>query len=166
MNMALESLHDLYIEQLRDIYSAENQLTEALPKMAKAASNTQLRNSFEAHLKETQEHVTRLDEIFKTLGVKSSGKKCKGMEGLIKEGVEMIEEEGADTVRDAGLIAAAQRVEHYEIAAYGTVHAYAEALNEDAACLLLMQTLDEEKATDQKLTQLAETHLNAEAQGG
>ncbi|MBC7870084.1 MAG: ferritin-like domain-containing protein [Chitinophagaceae bacterium] len=162
--MALENLRDLYIEQLRDIYSAETQLTEALPKMAKAASNTELRKGFEGHLKETQEHIKRLEQIFKGLDVKSSGKKCKGMEGLIKEGVEMIEEEGADAVKDAGLIAAAQRIEHYEIAAYGTVHAYAETLGEDAAGPLLMQTLDEEKATDHKLTQLAETHLNAEAQ--
>jgi ferritin-like metal-binding protein YciE len=154
-------LKDLYIDELRDIYSAENQLLKALPKMAQAATSEDLRSGFEEHLEQTRGHVRRLDEIFAELDEKPSGKKCKGMEGLIQEGKEMIEEEEGD-VLDAGLISAAQRVEHYEIAAYGCVRTYANLLGETAAADLLEETLTEEKETDEKLTGLAEK-INVEA---
>jgi ferritin-like metal-binding protein YciE len=155
-------LKNLYIDELRDIYNAENQLTKALPKMAKAATSKDLRAGFEAHLKQTEGHVTRLEQIFENLGEKPTGKKCKGMEGLVEEGKEMIEEQEGETL-DAGLISAAQRVEHYEIAAYGCVRTYANLLGEKDAAELLEQTLKEEKETDQKLTKLAEK-INLEAE--
>jgi ferritin-like metal-binding protein YciE len=161
--MKENALKELYIDELRDIYSAENQLVKALPKMAKAATSDELRSGFEEHLEQTKGHVQRLEKIFSELSEKPSGKKCKGMEGLIEEGKEMIEEdELEDEARDAGLISAAQRVEHYEIAAYGCVRTYATILGEENAASLLEQTLTEEKETDEKLTELAE-NINVEA---
>jgi ferritin-like metal-binding protein YciE len=153
--MEANRLKHLYIEELKDIYSAENQLVKALPKMAKAATSSDLSAGFEEHLKQTKEHVARLENIFKALGESPKVKKCKGMEGLITEGAEMIEEDPAPEELDAGLISAAQRVEHYEIAAYGCVRTYAELLGEDDAVELLAKTLGEEKDTDEKLTELA-----------
>lgn len=160
--MKANRLRHLYVEELKDLYSAETQLVKALPKMAKASSSEELRAGFEAHLDQTKEHVARLEKIFKALGESPKGKHCKGMEGLIKEGAEMIEEDPAPEELDAGLISAAQRVEHYEIAGYGCVSAYAKLLREDQAMSLLRQTLEEEKETDKKLTQLS-GRINVEA---
>ena len=162
--MKLETLRDLYVEQLQDLYSAETQLVKALPKMAKAASNPQLQSAFQEHLSQTQTHVQRLEQIFQQLGAKAGGHTCKGMEGLIKEGEEMIKAKGDASAIDAGLIAAAQRVEHYEIAGYGCVRTYAHQLGDQQAVSLLQQTLDEEGVTDKKLTQLAEHVINLEAE--
>ena len=156
MNMEQGSLKKLYVEELKDLYSAETQLLKALPKMAAAAESEELREGFEEHLRQTEEHVQRLETIFSELEESPKGKKCVGMEGLIKEGKEMIEEEDESAERDAGLITKAQHVEHYEIAGYGTVRTYAKLLGEEQAAELLEQTLEEEKETDQKLTQLAE----------
>jgi ferritin-like metal-binding protein YciE len=161
--MKLESLKDLYLEQLKDLYSAETQLVEALPKMAEAATAADLKKGFTDHLRQTKEHAKRLETIFKDLDESPEGTKCKGMEGLIKEGSEMAKMRGEDAARDAGLIAAAQRVEHYEIAAYGTVRTYAELLGHDEHVTLLEKTLNEEEDTDERLTQLAESHINEEA---
>jgi ferritin-like metal-binding protein YciE len=155
--MELETLQDLYIHELKDLFSAENQLIKALPKMAKAATNPQLVEGFRSHLEQTKEHATRLERILKSHDETTRGPKCKGMEGLIDEGTEIIEEEVEDDVRDAGLISAAQRVEHYEIAGYGTARTYANLLGDSEGAELLEQTLNEEGATDKKLTQLAET---------
>ena len=160
--MKLNRLTHLYVEELKDLYSAENQLVKALPKMARASTSGDLRAGFEGHLEQTKEHVARLEKIFKALGESPNGKKCKGMEGLIKEGGELIAEDPAPEELDAGLISAAQRVEHYEIAGYGCVSTYAKILGEDQAVLLLRQTLEEEKETDKKLTQLA-AQINIEA---
>jgi len=160
--MEINRLKHLYIEELKDLYSAETQLVKALPKMAKAASSEDLRAGFEEHLGQTKEHVARLEKILKALGESAKGKKCKGMEGLIKEGSEMIEEDPVPEELDAGLISAAQRVEHYEIAGYGCVSTYAKLLGEDEAASLLKLTLEEEKETDKKLTQLAGS-INLEA---
>src|ERR1700688_1436049 len=162
--MEHQALKELYINELKDIYNAENQLVKALPKMAKAANSEELRTGFEEHLEQTRGHVQRLEQIFKELGEKPSGKKCKGMEGLVAEGQEMMGEDFEDDVMDAALISAAQRVEHYEIAAYGTVRTYAELLGEDTAAQLLEQTLEEEKETDQKLTDMA-SEINVRAMG-
>jgi ferritin-like metal-binding protein YciE len=161
--MKLESLHDLFVDELKDLYNAENQLTKALPKMVKAASSEELRTAFEHHLAETEQQVERLERIFKQLETSPKGKKCKAMAGLIEEGKEMIEMDGEDAVKDAALIAAAQRVEHYEIAGYGTVRTYAQLLGFDEAANLLQETLDEEATADDKLTQLAQ-NINVEAQ--
>jgi ferritin-like metal-binding protein YciE len=164
--MKENQLRELYLEQLRDLYSAETQLVKSLPKMAEAATSEELRTSFQRHLSETQEHVRRLQTIFENLSQKPTGEKCKGMEGLIKEGSEVIaNDEFEGELKDAALIAAAQRVEHYEIAGYGTVRTFANLLEDDEALALLEQTLDEEKETDQKLTEIAES-VNVEAQGG
>jgi ferritin-like metal-binding protein YciE len=160
--MKQTALRGLYVDELKDLYSAENQLLKALPKMAKAATSPDLKAGFEKHLKQTEGHVSRLDRIFEGLGESPKGKTCKGMEGLITEGKEMIEEDPGDEELDAGLIAAAQRVEHYEIAGYGCVRTYAELLGEDKAVSLLEKTLEEEKETDEKLTELAED-INVEA---
>jgi ferritin-like metal-binding protein YciE len=160
--MEMNRLKHLYIEELRDLYSAETQLVKALPKMANAASSKDLRAGFEEHLGQTKEHVARLEKILKALGESPKGKKCKGMEGLIKEGSEMIQEDPAPEELDAGLISAAQRVEHYEIAGYGCVSTYAKLLGEDEAASILKLTLEEEKETDKKLTQLAGS-INLEA---
>jgi ferritin-like metal-binding protein YciE len=161
--MELNSLRDLYIEELKDLYSAENQLVKALPKMAKAATAKSLKNGFEKHLKETREHVERLKKVFADMKVSPGNKKCKAMEGLIEEGEHVIEEEAEAEVRDAALIAAAQRVEHYEIAGYGCVRTYAELLGDKQAAKSLQKTLDEEGATDKKLTQLAQ-RINVKAE--
>lgn len=161
--MKLMTLQDLFVAELKDIYHAEHQLLKALPKMAKAASSKELRSGFETHLEETEGQVERLEKIFQMLDMAPRGKKCEGMIGLIKEGKEMMEEDAEDAVLDAALIAAAQKVEHYEIASYGTLRTYAQALGMDEAAALLQETLDEESATDEKLTELAQT-INAEAQ--
>jgi len=160
--MEMNRLKHLYIEELKDLYSAETQMVKALPKMANAASSEDLRAGFEEHLGQTKEHVVRLEKILKALGESPKGKKCKGMEGLIAEGSEMIEEDPAPEELDAGLISAAQRVEHYEIAGYGCVSTYAKLLGEDQAVSLLRLTLEEEKKTDEKLTQMAGS-INLEA---
>jgi len=149
------SLRDLYVDELRDLYNAETQLVKALPKMAKASGNEQLREAFQEHLRQTSEHVSRLEQIFEQLGEKASGKKCLGMEGLVKEGSETMKEDYSEEVKDAAIIGAAQRVEHYEMAGYGTARAFAELLGEDEHVALLEQTLKEEKEADEKLTQLA-----------
>ncbi len=162
--MSAESLHDAFEEELRDVLSAEKQLLKALPKMAKAASNADLVAGFEAHLEETKIHVERLEQIFAMLDKAPRAKKCKAMEGLIEEGSELIEEEAEPEVKDAMLIAAAQKVEHYEIATYGTLACWAKQLEMEDALDLLVQTLDEEKATDLKLTELAETGINSAAE--
>jgi ferritin-like metal-binding protein YciE len=157
------ALKQLYIDELRDLYSAESQLIKALPKLAKAATSNELRTGFEEHLEQTRGHVERLEKIFTALDEKPTGKKCKGMQGLVEEGQEMIEgEELEREALDAGLISAAQRVEHYEIAAYGTVRTFAKILGENHAVSLLEQTLEEEKQTDQKLTDLSR-NINVEA---
>ena len=158
--MKMSMLKELYIDELKDIYSAENQLVKALPKLAKAAESDELRSAFENHLEETKKHVSRLENIFKELGESPNGKKCKGMEGLVKEGSEMIAKDLDPAELDAGLISAAQRVEHYEIAGYGCVATYARLMGEDDAAALLAQTLSEEKAADSKLTEISE-EINA-----
>jgi ferritin-like metal-binding protein YciE len=159
--MASQQLKELYTDELRDLFNAENQLVKALPKLAKAATSADLKAGFEEHLEQTKGHVERLEAIFKSLGEDPKGKKCKGMEGLVEEGSEAIEEyEGS--VRDVALIGAAQRVEHYEMAGYGTIIALAGELGEDKHAGLLEKTLEEEKETDAKLTALSET-VNAEA---
>ncbi len=160
--MKLDSLRGLYVEELKDLYSAENQLLKALPKMAKAASNEALKAGFKEHLEQTKGHVERLETIFEELEASPKGKKCKAMEGLVEEGNEVIEEDMESSVRDAALIAAAQRVEHYEMAGYGTVRTYARLLGYENAMDLLQQTLDEEGATDKKLTKLSQS-INVEA---
>ncbi len=161
--MALESLQDLFVEQLRDLYSAENQLVKALPKMAKASDSEELKAAFQSHLEETKGHVERLSQIFEKLGAKAGGKTCQAMKGLVEEGSEMIEEDAEPPVMDAGLIAAAQRVEHYEMAAYGCVRNYAKLLGETEAQQLLQKTLDEEAAADKKLSKLADGGINKRA---
>ena len=162
--MKLESLRDLYIEELRDIYNAENQLIKALPKMAKGANSEALRASFEEHLEVTKQQVERLERIFEKLELSPKGKRCAAMEGLVEEGSELLEKKNADPdVIDAALIGAAQKVEHYEIASYGTVRTYAKLLGEDEAAELLQETLNEEAETDEKLTVLAESQINVEA---
>jgi ferritin-like metal-binding protein YciE len=161
--MKLDSLHDLFVEELKDLYNAENQLIKALPKMAKAAASEELRTAFQDHLKETEHQVERLEEIFQQLDASPKGKKCQAMAGLIEEGKEMIDANAQESVKDAALIAAAQRVEHYEIAGYGTVRTYAHLLGLDDAVRLLQETLDEEAAADQKLSELAK-NINVEAQ--
>jgi ferritin-like metal-binding protein YciE len=159
---AIKTLRDLLVDELRDLHNAETQLTKALPRMAKAASHEELREGFEVHLEETRDHIDRLDRCFKLLGEKTRGKTCHAMKGLVEEGKEAIEEDAPDAIRDAKLIGAAQRVEHYEIAAYGTARAFAETLGETKVADLLQQTLDEEGETDKKLTALAAT-VNEEA---
>lgn len=162
--MEMDSLRDLYVEQLKDLYSAETQIVKALPKMADAAAHPELKNGFERHLEQTRGHVRRLEEIFDDLGESPKGVHCKGMEGLLKEGDEMLKARATDDVRDAGLIAAAQRVEHYEIAGYGTVRSFADRLGFPQHARLLQDTLDEEGATDHKLTAMAERVINIEAE--
>lgn len=161
--MKLNTLQDLLHHELKDLYSAEKQLVKALPKMAKAATNPELAAGFEQHLAETQEHVNRLEQIGQELGLSLGRHKCKAMEGLVEEGAELISEDAQDNVRDAGLIGAAQRVEHYEIAAYGTARTLALQLDLQTAADLLGQTLEEEKATDIKLSKLAANTVNVEA---
>jgi ferritin-like metal-binding protein YciE len=161
--MELQTLKDLYIHELKDLSSAERQLLKALPKMAKAASNKGLVAGFQEHLEQTKEHAHRLEQILSSHEETPRGPKCKGMEGIVAEGAEMIEEEADDEVKDAGLIAAAQRVEHYEMAGYGTARTYAELLGDKEGAKLLALTLEEEKQTDQKLSQLAKSTVNVAA---
>jgi ferritin-like metal-binding protein YciE len=160
--MKMETLRELYVDELKDLYSAETQITKALPKMAKAASNKQLKSAFESHLEETKQHVTRLEQIFAEMDESPKGKTCEGMKGLLKEGDELMHEDADPEVMDAGLISAAQRVEHYEMAGYGTVRTYAELLGEENAMQLLEETLKEEKAADTKLSKVA-NKINVEA---
>jgi ferritin-like metal-binding protein YciE len=161
--MPLESMQDLFLNELRDMYNAEKQLVRTLPRLAKAAGSRPLGQAFTKHLKETETHVQRLERIFKALGHTPRGKACKGMEGIIAEGKEILEEEGQPDVIDAALIAAAQRVEHYEIAAYGCLRTYAQLLGNDDADRLLAQTLEEEEAADKTLTALGEGGINQAA---
>ncbi|HET6761086.1 MAG TPA: ferritin-like domain-containing protein [Gemmatimonadaceae bacterium] len=162
--MQLDTLKDLYVEELKDLYNAEKQIVKALPKMIKATKHAELKAAFKTHLQQTGEHARRIELICKELGVSPRGKKCVGMEGLIEEGSELIKEKPEDDVLDAGLISAAQRVEHYEIAGYGTVRTYARQLGYESQAQLLQQTLDEEGETDQLLTDLAESRINLEAE--
>lgn len=161
--MKLETLKDLYVEELHDLYNAEHQITKALPKMVQAASSPDLKSSFEEHLEQTKGHIARLETIFNELGESPKGKKCKGMEGLLEEGAEMLKVNAEQNVKDAGLISAAQRVEHYEMAGYGTVRTYAQELGDQEAVRLLQQTLEEEAQTDKKLSRLAESAINVQA---
>ena len=161
--MSLDSLESLFIEELRDIYNGEKQILRALPKMAKAAESAELSQAFTKHLKETQGHVQRLEKILRELGQAVRGKQCKGMMGLLEEGKEKLEEDGEAAVLDAALIASAQKVEHYEIAAYGCLRTYARLLGYDQVAKLLEQTLAEEEAADKKLTQLGEGGINEAA---
>jgi len=163
MAKTLASLRDLYVNELRDLYSAENQIIKALPKMIKAASSSELKRALEEHLEITERQVERLDRIFEKLGEKAKGKKCVAMEGLIEEGKELISEDADESVRDAGLIAAAQKVEHYEMAGYGTVRTFARTMGDEEAAELLQQTLDEEGDADKRLTALAENISNLRA---
>jgi ferritin-like metal-binding protein YciE len=157
------SLQDLFVDQLKDLYNAENQLVKALPKLAKSATAEELQTAFTEHLEETKGHVERLTEIFKELGVSPGGKTCKAMKGLVEEGAEMMDEDADPAIMDAGLIAAAQRVEHYEMAGYGCVRSFAKLLGNNQAAKLLQQTLEEEAAADEKLTKLAEKVVNPKA---
>jgi ferritin-like metal-binding protein YciE len=164
--MEMESLQELYVDELKDLYSAEKQIVKALPKMVKNATNSELKEAFSNHLDETEGHVQRLEKIFQLLGEKAGGKKCKGMEGLIEEAKELLEKDVPEEVLDAGLISKAQHVEHYEIAGYGTVRTYAQQLGFSDQAKLLQQTLDEEGKANELLTQIAESSVNAEAEEG
>lgn len=161
--MSLNTLEKLYIEELRDLYNAENQLLKALPKMAKGASSPELKDAFEKHLEQTKGHVQRLEELFEQRDESPKGKTCKAMKGLVEEGSEILKEEGEDSVLDAGMIVAAQKVEHYEIASYGSVRTFANLLGKDEEAKVLQSTLDEEAETNEILNQLAEGIVNQEA---
>ncbi|MGQ0714322.1 MAG: YciE/YciF ferroxidase family protein [Gemmatimonadaceae bacterium] len=161
--MEMQTLQDLYLDELKDLYSAEKQLVKALPRMAKAASDPELAKAFMNHLRQTERQLKRLEQVFDELGESPRGKKCIGMEGLIEEGQELIKEKPEPDVLDAGLIARAQHIEHYEIAGYGTVRTYARTLGSERQAQLLQETLDEEGQTDKLLTQLAESSINFEA---
>ena len=163
MATKMNSLEDLFMDQLKDLYSAEKQLIKALPKMAKKASSEDLKKGFEQHLEQTKHQAERLEQIFSSRQASPGRKKCKGMEGIILEGEELMSEDARPEVLDAGLIAAAQKVEHYEIATYGTARAYAERLGFKDAAIVLNQILEEESKTNEKLTALAESHINQEA---
>lgn len=160
--MKIETLRDLFVDELQDLHSAEQQITKALPKLVKASHNPNLKQAFEHHLEETKHHVMRLEQILKRMNENPKGKTCEGMKGLLEEGEDRVSHGGEAEVLDAGIIAAAQRVEHYEIAAYGSARTYAELLGDQAAVRLLSETLAEEKAADSKLTQVART-VNVEA---
>jgi ferritin-like metal-binding protein YciE len=162
--MKLHSLEDLFHEQLRDMFDAEKQLVKALPKMAKAAAAPELREAFEEHLEQTREHVERLERVFELIGKKARGKSCAAMAGLVEEGADIIDADGEPMVLDAGLIAAAQRVEHYEMAGYGCLRTWAQQMGNKEVARILEKTLNEEKETDQKLTDLAENLVNLAAQ--
>jgi ferritin-like metal-binding protein YciE len=161
--MELSTLKDLYIHELKDLFSAERQIIKALPKMAKAATSKELAAGFQEHLEQTKGHAQRLEEILTSHQQTVRGPKCKGMEGIVAEGAEMMEEEANDEIKDAGLIAAAQRVEHYEMAGYGTARTYAELLGDQEGSKLLQLTLEEEKQTDEKLSKLAKSSINVAA---
>jgi ferritin-like metal-binding protein YciE len=159
-------LHELFLEELADIYSAEQQLTKALPKMAKAAESEELRQAFEEHLEQTEEQISRLDQVFESLGEKMKRKTCKAMQGLIEEGTEVMQEQKGSPAIDAALIASAQKVEHYEIATYGTLCTWAEQMGHHDALDLLKQSIEEEETTDERLTELAESIANERAEQG
>jgi ferritin-like metal-binding protein YciE len=161
--MKLNTLQKLYTDELRDLYNAESQLLKALPKMAKAASSEELKEAFEKHLEQTKGHLKRLEQVFQGLDEKPKGKTCRAMEGLMEEGSELLEEDGETSVRDAGIIVAAQKVEHYEIAGYGSVRTFAHLLGQNKAAELLQATLDEESETNEVLNRLAESVINPEA---
>jgi ferritin-like metal-binding protein YciE len=161
--MKLDTLEKLYVDELRDIYNAENQLLKALPKMAKGSSSPDLKSGFEKHLRQTESHVERLEQIFAELNESPKGKTCHGMKGLIEEGSEILKEDGEESVLDAGIIVAAQKVEHYEMAAYGSARTFARLLGQEKAAELLQTTLDEESETNESLNQLAENMVNPEA---
>ena len=164
--MELNDLQDLFIEELKDLYSAEKQLLKALPRVAKAAENAELKSALENHVRETEVHVQRLEQIFEKLGASGRGKKCKGMEGLLEENKEMLEEDAEPEVMDAGLIVGCQKVEHYEIAGYGSVVTFAKLLGDQESARLLAQTLNEEERTDKLLSQIAESSINVQAAQG
>jgi ferritin-like metal-binding protein YciE len=164
--MQMESLDDLFMHEIKDLYNAEQQIVKALPKMIKEAGSDELRRALEHHLVQTKGHVERLDRVFEEIGQSPRGEKCKGMEGLLEEGSDLLKERAEESVKDAGIIAAAQRVEHYEMAAYGTVRTFAQQLGHEDAVPLLEQTLREEKEADKKLTQIAERSVNMEAADG
>ncbi len=165
--MEMSNLQDLMVDNLKDLYSAETQMLKAMPRVAKKIQNEQLRSAFEMHMKETEEHIERLEQIFEQLGEKPTGKKCKGMEGLLEENKELLSEDAEQDVLEAGLIVGAQKVEHYEIAGYGSAVTFAKLLGNDQAARLLAQSLDEEERTDKKLTAIAESTINIQAaQGG
>jgi ferritin-like metal-binding protein YciE len=166
MPMPMNSLEELYVEELKDLYNAENQILKALPRMIKAASSPELKKAFAKHERQTREHAKRLERITKELGEKPTGKKCHGMEGLIEEGKNLMKEKPAPNVLDAGHISAAQHVEHYEMAGYGTARTWARLLGYDNQAQLLQITLDEEEETDKELTALAEAFINEEAEVG
>jgi ferritin-like metal-binding protein YciE len=161
--MKLDTLKTLYIDELRDLYNAESQLLKALPKMAKASSSEELKDAFEKHLEQTKSHVERLEEVFEEIGEKPKGKTCRAMKGLIEEGSEILQEDGEESVIDAGIIVAAQKVEHYEIASYGSVRTFAQLLGKDRSAELLQTTLDEESEANELLNTLAEDIVNPEA---
>ena len=161
--MKLDTLQDLFLDELRDIYNAEGQLVKALPKMAKGASSDELRKAFENHLEQTQGHVERLEEIFEMFDEKPKGKTCHAMKGLIEEGAEILNQDGDDSVLDAGIIVAAQKVEHYEIATYGSLRTFAQLLDKNEAADLLQETLDEESEANELLNELAQDIVNPEA---
>ncbi|HZS17949.1 MAG TPA: ferritin-like domain-containing protein [Candidatus Udaeobacter sp.] len=161
--MKLDTLQKLYTEELRDLYNAENQLLKALPKMAKGASSEELKDAIEKHLEQTKGHVQRLEQVFNQLGEKAKGKTCRAMKGLVEEGSEILEQDGDDSVIDAGIIVAAQKVEHYEMASYGSVRTFANLLGQNKAAELLQATLDEESEANELLNTLAETVVNPEA---
>lgn len=162
--MALDTLRDLYLDHIQDLYSSEQQILDALPDMIEKAAHPKLRDGFSQHLEQTRQHAARLEQIGRGLGKDVDGKTCKGMAGVLKEGAEYVKEDGDRDVIDAALIAAAQRVEHYEMAAYGCARTFAEALGRDEDANLLQQTLDEEGETNKKLTQIAESVVNPDAQ--
>jgi ferritin-like metal-binding protein YciE len=164
MASKMATLEDLYTDLLKDLYSAEKQLVKALPKMAKNAQSPDLQKAFQEHLRQTEGQVDRIERIFSEMGGSPRGKKCVGMEGLVEEGNELLQEDVDPDVLDAGLIAAAQKVEHYEIASYGTARAWAQRLGYDKAARLLQETLEEESMANEKLTKIAESHVNMEAQ--
>ena len=161
--MKLDTLQKLYTNELRDLYSAENQLLKALPRMAKAASSEELKDAFEKHLEQTKSHVERLEQVFEELDEKPKGKTCRAMKGLVEEGSEILQQDGEESVLDAGIIVAAQKVEHYEIASYGSVRTFAHMLGQNKAAELLQTTLDEESETNELLNRLAESIVNPEA---
>ncbi|HZW37843.1 MAG TPA: ferritin-like domain-containing protein [Ignavibacteriaceae bacterium] len=161
--MPMKNFQDLFIDEIKDLYHAEKQVLRAMPKMIKSASSEELKTAFEEHLKQTETQIDRLEKVFKELDMTPKGKKCLGMEGILGEGKEMMEEDAEDAVLDAALISAAQKVEHYEIASYGTVRSYAQQLGFTKIADLLQETLDEESETNEKLNMLAEKHINIEA---
>ncbi len=162
--MSVKTLKDLFVDELKDMYNAENQLTKALPQMAKKATSEKLKNAFESHLSETENQIKRLDKVFKELEMEPKGKKCEAMAGLVKEAKEMMDEVEDENVLDAALISAAQKVEHYEIGSYGTLRTFAEILGLSDSVDLLQENLDEEGAADEKLTKIAKSEVNAEAE--